>query len=295
MSKFLPLVLVGVLAAATAQAQAQFPPASTAGPIVPSATVAPVTGAPATLANVVLATIKQGGLDMSSDAAIDDFAKVEYCDIYKKYRDNEFDWRRVRAAMRKKIDLDKPGYPDVLYLEREEKVGQYDFNAGMLLLQSESVLHTRALLLASIDNLHVCNSTLTTFPDKFIAILDKPLNFDGVELSEDEGRSVIASLPVQSNSGNRLAYGRYTIGVTSADPPHATGPMHLSATLNDVTLYQDAQYTTPFWSGQSSVKSYGQKTGAGALDVIPFKGIDPTEEKGLAPKPLATGALPAGK
>ena len=109
MSKVSTLTLAVAFALA-GTAYAQTGPATLA-PAPAPAPIAPVTGAPATFANVVLATIKQGALDMSSDAAIDDFAKVEYCDIYKKYHGSEFDWRRVRTALRKKIELDKPSYP----------------------------------------------------------------------------------------------------------------------------------------------------------------------------------------
>ena len=167
----------------------------------------------------------------------------------------------------------------------------------MLLLMPNSALHTRALLLASIGaSQHFCEEglTLTSFPGKFIALLDKPLLFDGVDLTEDEARAVAAALPVDGN-GQRLAYGRYTITFTGADAPHATGPIHLNAKLDDVTLYQDPEYTHPFWSGQSSIKSYGEKTGAGALDVIPFKGIDPAQQKTDTGKPLANSALPAAQ
>jgi hypothetical protein len=252
-------------------------------------TVYPVVGVPATPATVLLAAIKRDAVDMRSDQAIDDFAAIEYCDIYTRYHANEFDWRRVRAAMRKKIEQDKPTYPDTLYLERVETVGQYDFAASMLMLTPASILHTRALLLATYGDKGYCgDAKLSILPNKIIGLLEKPLILDGIELTEDEARMVTAGLaPSPNASDQRLAYGRYTITITGGAPPPVTGPAMLNATLDNVTLYQDSQYTRPFWSGQSSAKSYKQKQG-GDLDVIPFKGIDPTQQtdSGLAPKPL---------
>ena len=291
MLKFTGLILTIALAASMAVAQTQSGQNTTAP--APAKTDYSVIGAPATRANVVLAAVRFGALDMTSDEAIDDFAMLEYCDIYTKYHPSEFDWRRVRAAMRKKIDLDKANYPGTLYLERPEAFGQYDFTAGMLLLAPSSVIHTRALLLATLGAETRCgNDKPKILPAKIVALLDKPLTLEGIELTEDEARAVTAGLdPSPNGNDQRLAYGRYTITFTGAEPTRVDGPALLDAKLDNVTLYQDSAYTRPFWSGQSSVRSLAQKQGS-ALDAIPFKGVDPVPEDGIAPKPLTAAPAP---
>ncbi len=251
-----------------------------------SKTFFPVSGAPATFPNVLFAAIKHGGLDMSEDDAIDDFAKVEYCDIYRQYHDNEFDWRKVRSALRKKIQQDKVNYPDTLYLERPESFGAYDFSSGMLPLNNSSVMKTRALQLADVTGGNYCGVPLKILPNKFVALLDKPVVLDGIELSEDEARTVIAELNTPANEPQtRLAYGRYTITFTDGDEKQTRSSLKLDARLDNVTMYEDADYSRPFWSGQSSPKIYHAQEGV--IDKIPFKGIDATEEQQADPeKPI---------
>ena len=236
-----------------------------------------VEGEPATFENVFKAAIRFGAVEISSDQDIDDYAKILYCPIYERYHSNEFDWRRVRVAMRKKIEVDKQNYPNVLYLEKNENFLDYDFSSGMLPLAPSSVVKTRRLALTDVLTPHYCDEAIQ-LPTRFIAELTEPMRLDGVELTEDEARTVVSGLAAIKGSSPpvRRAYGRYTIMLTAGVPAQGPErPAHFIATLQNVTLYEDQDYLRPFWSGQSSFRVNRQQQGE--LDQLKFQGIDPTD------------------
>ena len=101
---------------------------------------------PATLENVLKAGVKLGAFDLADDKFIDDFARVVHCDIYTHYFGNEFDWRKIRTAMRASIEQEKDAYPTTVYVERDEEFTRFDFQTGMLDLAPSSVMHRTARL-----------------------------------------------------------------------------------------------------------------------------------------------------
>ncbi len=262
-----------------------------------------VAGVPATYENVLKAAIRFGAVDMSSDRALDDFAKIYYCDMYQRLHDNEFQWRRVRVALRQSVEKEKATYPSTLYLEKDESFGQYDFSSGMLVLKGESAVNSRRLLLANADTETFCGS-LVNFPGVIIAELPDPMRLDGVELTEDEAQAVVAGLVTSASTGDRMAYGRYTITINAGHQQHKDIPTRLDATLQNITLYQDSNYTRPFWTGMGSAEVFRDQENK--LGNIGFKGIDPqvdlppddtkplTATVGVGAAPHAT-APPVGK
>jgi hypothetical protein len=182
--------------------------------------------APGTFENLLKAAIKLEAFDLNDDAVIDDFAKVVHCDIYQKYFPNEFDWRRVRVAMRQSIQAEMQTYPTLIYLERTEHVGKYDFSSGILELQPESIMRKTALLELSQGNERdFCGAKLTVLPATFIAALDNPIQLEGIELGEEEARTVVEGLqtvnPNDPSKLDRLAYGRYVVSLESVNPSPA--------------------------------------------------------------------------
>ena len=131
-------------------------------------------------------------------------------------------------------------------------------------------------------------------PARLVAELSEPLRLEGVELTEDEARVVVAGLSQREGMGppTRIAYGRYTIQVTGGDMPEGKEVLvRLKSNLQNVTLYEDPDYLRPFWSGQSSYRSNRQQQGE--LDQLKFKGIDPTDEHQLGAEKQLTIGPPA--
>jgi hypothetical protein len=246
-----------------------------------------VTAYPATLVNLVNAAIKLHAIDIGSDDVIDDYARIAYCDVYQRYHLDEFTWRRVRVALRTKIQQDEADFPTTMFLERTEHFGKYDFASGTLLMLPDSIMHNvTELLLLRIGNGQVCKSTLTAITEDFVSLLDKPVWIDGIKMSDQEAQAVISGLTSTVDEENviRTGYGRYIIGLDSSGraPVGMKNSIVFVSHLLRVTFYEDAAYQKPFWRGLSSVRGSNadiHKTFQG----ITFKGVDEPSPDAASP------------
>jgi hypothetical protein len=236
----------------------------------------PLTAVPPTPQNVLKAMVRLHAIDLTDDRALDDYARVVYCDIYQRYHDDEFTWRKVRAAMRTSIALHQDEYPLTFMLDRQEKIGQYDFSLGILPLVGDSVMsRTVYLLLYNMsDNDTMCGAKkFLALPSDYVAVLDKPLQFNALPVSEARAAELVKNL--DTKEGQRIGYGRFIVTLTSfmkLDRLQQPPQIDVGAHLDQIELYQDAAYRSLLWNGQASFTGV-KVTGPTPLDKIPFEGI----------------------
>jgi hypothetical protein len=263
------LFLIATAFAAAAQTPSPAPETSTVAQAPPAAV-------PLTLPNVLKAMVRLNAIDLGSDPALDDYARAVYCDLYQRYHSDEFTWRKVRAAMRTSIALHKNEYPLTFDLDRLEKIGQYDFSFGILPLVGDSVMsRTVYLQLYNVgDNDTICQTLkFSGLPTRYVAVLDKPLQFNGMPMSEEQAAQAVKNL--DTKEGQRMAYGRFIVTLTSfmkldrfQQPPQ----INVAAHLDQIELYGDAGYQAMIWNGQANFTGT-QVIGPTPLDKIPFEGI----------------------
>jgi hypothetical protein len=253
-----------------------------------------VTAYPATLLNVVNAAIKLGAIDISTDEVIDDYAKLRYCSIYEAHHLDEFTWRKVRVALRNSLEKEKDSFPTIMYLEKQEHFGQYDFSVSALLMQPDSIMHNvTKIRLINGDHASACGSDMPHLSYDFISILDKPLWIDSIKMSDQEAQAIVSGMTTKAEQDTvtRTAYGRYIISLdgTGHAPPGMANSVVFLTHIIRVTFYEDPQYQKPFWRGLSSL--HGNPELHKTIQGIPFKGIDEVIPPAAPPKSLP---LPGG-
>lgn len=67
-----------------------------------------------------------GFLDIENDTYIDNYMKINECDMYKSYAAAEFDWNQIRAATRKFIENNKSDFPTRLQFVQPLMLMEYD-------------------------------------------------------------------------------------------------------------------------------------------------------------------------
>ena len=251
---------------------------------------------PATLENIIKAALRFKLLDTDNDLVIDDFAKVTYCSVYTRDHFDEFVWRKVRLALRQKIQDESDRYPTLIYLNRREAFGQYNFNDTMLLLKPSSVMRgVNMLQVIPVEQRTACGVPLEAITQNFIAALDKDLTIDGVKLNETEAKAVVSGLEQTGNESSfntvagvkistasdadpqndvtRLGFGRYVIDLTGSSeaPLGYKNSIVMAAHVESITFFEDAYYQKPFWRGLTSVRDYTENTSL--AKEIQFHGI----------------------
>lgn len=69
-------------------------------------------------------------MDINNDLQIDNFLRVNECDIYNDYYHNEFEWKRVRESGRTFIGQHKPSFPTRFEFMQPIRLTDYDFKTG---------------------------------------------------------------------------------------------------------------------------------------------------------------------
>jgi hypothetical protein len=221
---------------------------------------------------------------LNNDQFIDDFARISFCQIYQTYHLNEFEWKKVRSALREQIQQDAPTYPSSLFLDRIERFTTYDFKMGRLQMEPSSILDdVSELRLTPLEDRKACNSNLTNIVEDFIVDLNKSLNINGIKMNENEASAVVSGLfdDTDPREGiiKRHGYGRYFITLTRPvkPPPEMRNTILFAGNIDRVTFYEDATYQKPFWSGIDSIPDYHNSTDV--QENISFKGVNTTGEQ----------------
>ncbi len=64
--------------------------------------------------------------DINDDTAVDNFLKINECDIYKEYIFNELEWKGVRERARNHLRENVESFPDRFKFEQPLRLGDYD-------------------------------------------------------------------------------------------------------------------------------------------------------------------------
>ena len=196
-------------------------PAAAAGPALPSQTGTSDVAYPATLENIVKAGLKLHAFDLSNDQVIDDMSKLFYCQIYTAHHLDEFTWKKVRIALREKLQQDLPTYPTTLFLDRIEEFTTYDFPSGRLQMEPQSIMiDVTRIRLIPLGGRSACRAGLSKVTQDFVMNLSQTLNINGVKLNEGEAQAVVSGL-ANDTTGNQIrrhGYGRYFLTLVSVLP-----------------------------------------------------------------------------
>ena len=65
--------------------------------------------------------------EITDNKAIDDYMRINECDLYNEYFHNEFEWNGIREATRNFLKQNKKKFPDRYAFVQPISLGDYDF------------------------------------------------------------------------------------------------------------------------------------------------------------------------
>lgn len=186
-----------------------------------------------TFRDLSMMLIMLDGVDINNPKVADDYAKMNFCGIYKEKYKNDFEWNKVRAQVVNRI-LSKKDYYRLQYeLDGTINLDRYNFDTQDFPLTAKTAMvRVGSMILYdtnnSIDNTKgrnrfLCSDDSITkiFPGMYMFILTQPLTFDRLKLPMDEAKSLLERFASTKNNDRRL-YVRFRMRVTGIAKVTAT-------------------------------------------------------------------------
>lgn len=134
-------------------------------------------------------------LELSDDEAIDNYLRINECDLWEKYYHNDFQWEEIREATRRLIAKERHTFPRRFEILLPLSLGRYDIEREVFEIEDVTKFkHMKKIniALAASDNL-VCHSAkfVTGYPGAAILILDRPFHFVEIPVKPELARLYI--------------------------------------------------------------------------------------------------------
>ena len=121
-------------------------------------------------------------LDLQDNDNIDYFLKITECDMFKKFRTDEFEWARIRDATRAYIEENKLDFPTRYEIVIPVKMGEYNKEKSYFELDNENAIKSVRLfemMAADMFYKSLCNDesrNIGNFYRGFILELSRPFS-----------------------------------------------------------------------------------------------------------------------
>lgn len=208
------------------------------------------------LVNISRLYWKKNALELSNNEAIDNFLRINECDIYKKFYTDDFEWLRVREAARELIKESKETFGHKFKIIVPIDLGRYDqLRKGFPLINKTAFKDLRRVEIGGNSySEEICgkDGVIEHYPRNLILILNKPFTFDFIRLDEHIAQSYIVRQKyqqtirpreLQNKSYDRLAYARIRItfseyqGITKGRDNMPLGIMF--GKLDGIDIFED--------------------------------------------------------
>lgn len=198
----------------------------------------------ASLQNLSQSFIKLTGVDLNDDHLIDDFAIVNYCDLYRQYYADEFSWRQAREAFRRVIQRELESYPENVYLLGTISIGRYDFARKAFMLDEGSKFERTGVFRFQDRGFNCPGAPVQQLPLVYHFRLTNPITLDRLEIPEDKA-ATIRQIMEQERNRDRKVYVTFFIRINDFTSQGGTGNVAIRATtratLMSMRVYLDRQ------------------------------------------------------
>lgn len=171
------------------------------------------------LSNIAKTLVRFGALDIRKDESVDAYGQVVECDIYKRHFENDFQWQKVRAALRKSIKQNVASFPTGYKYDAVLQLDRYDFKAGLFPFTAKTAQSRTNVFTISSKPEDFCIRVRREFilPRYYRFILDDPIRIMGLSIGPEEGKLLLKRMDESGNS-DRMVYTRFNLVVTYVAP-----------------------------------------------------------------------------
>ena len=260
------------LAAAT---ENQTPPAAASGAQTSGTDAAPVSHAEdyvePTWSDLLRTTIRFGAMDLHDNNLLDEYAAVNYCDIYKFYYKDDFKWNEIRKKIRKSTDMEMLKYPAHYYYYTVLQLDRYDFENKVYRFTDTTAIHDVNVFMLYQSTTPMCLDKAPHYiPRAFQAVSDTTFNLLGLPLAPADAQSLLRQMEADKNTLRTIVV-KFDMTVTyidrirraalipeagskavtyfqALDKPAPTGTLRMDVHLDSVSFYEDIHMTKLIYS-----------------------------------------------
>lgn len=150
----------------------------------------------ATLENFSRAYWRFRKFDIEDRDAIDNYMRINECDLYREYYHNEFEWSGIRNATKEFLIANKKKFPENFQFVQPISLGEYDFEKKGFNVAKEYRLNgvKRFEIASKSVGVDVCgdNMPIHNYPKVIALELTRPLIFEFFEVDPELAEEVLA-------------------------------------------------------------------------------------------------------
>jgi len=151
---------------------------------------------PASLENFSKTYWRFRKFDLSDNVAIDNYMRINECDLYKEYHHNEFEWLSIRNATKNFLEENIKKFPQNYAFVQHISLGDYDFERkGFNIAKEQELIGVKRFEIPSSDSLSsVCDvrGPIEKYPKVIALELTRPLTFDFFDIDPQLAKEVLA-------------------------------------------------------------------------------------------------------
>lgn len=136
-----------------------------------------------------------GALDINNNTHIDNYLLINECQIYKEFRNNEFEWKNIRESTREHIKGAAAGFARRLEFLQPLYLGEYNIEKEYFAIVPEYVKPTsrRLEVLTKAHLASTCGETgeIEGYPKGLLVELTRPYGIDKIPVPRDKAQTYI--------------------------------------------------------------------------------------------------------
>ena len=152
--------------------------------------------ADATFENFSKSYWKFSRFDIEDTEAINNFIKINQCDLYKEYSHNEFEWHGIQNKTQKFLLESKEKFPAYYSFTQPISLGDYDFTKkGFKIAKEHELDNVKKMLVASDkEGKDVCDSRyrIPNYPKTIALELTRPFTLKHIPIDADYAQELIS-------------------------------------------------------------------------------------------------------
>ncbi len=205
--------------------------------------------------------ILMDGVSLEDPKIIDEYAKMNYCSLYKEKFHDDFEWSQFRKLLTQKVQSKKEYFRNLYQISGVIYLGRYNFDTqDFPLINDSALVNVGSLQLFKLNHNSLASTEVRTIckgegmseilPNNYVFELNQPLTFDRLKLPMEEAKKILERMSRMENTDRRL-YVRFRMRIISIIPMDTkTLAMHsvvrLRGELTAIDIFLDRDLTQPF-------------------------------------------------
>lgn len=201
------------------------------------------------------------GVSIEEPKVLEEYAKMNYCEIYKEKFQDDFEWSQFRKLVVQKVQSKKEYYRNLYQISGIVFLGRYNFDTqDFPFVDNSALMNVGSLQLFELNRKSnnadtarlLCGGTdkSTLLPNKYVFELNQPLTFDRLKLPMEEAKHLLDRMDQMGNADRRL-YVRFRMRVISVmpiDPKllNVNITARMRGELTAIDIFLDRDLTQPF-------------------------------------------------